>query len=198
MGSRQTGASEKRDRRHRRKLRIPCVRSTFLKSTLFRDDGCLQRIRISGITEAMDDGKQKKRGDKKEHSADQIIRILRLVLQRGEVQRDRVIQDKQAKSRQVEYVAQQNRSRDDESACVPAKSIEVTGDQRDEAHRHGTANATAPRGDEHAKVRREHQAKVIRGQRITQVHRKGPRYVGRGVLQRQIHHQTKRMWNGIG
>ena len=65
----------------------------------------MRRLRVA---EAMDDGKEKKRGAEKEHRADEIVRALGFVLQRGEVQRGDVVEDEQAEAREIEDIAEQD------------------------------------------------------------------------------------------
>jgi len=50
-------------------------------------------MRVPRITKVMDDSKQKKGSKQKQSSADYVVRILRLVLQRREMQRNDVVQN---------------------------------------------------------------------------------------------------------
>ena len=148
-------------------------------------------------SEAMDDGKEKKRGAEKEHRADEIVRALGFVLQRGEVQRGDVVEDEQAEAREIEDIAEQDCSHDHEGVGVPAKAIDVAGDERDEAHGDGAADAVAAGRDEHAEVRGEHEAEVVWSEMLPEAHREGAGDMGGDCLQREVDQAAERIGDGI-
>ena len=77
------------------------------------------------------------------------------------MQRDDVVQDEDAEAGKVEDVSEQNRSGDDGGVGVPAKTVEITDYESDEAHRDCSTDAVAAGGDEHAEVGREHEAHLV-------------------------------------
>ncbi len=61
----------------------------------------------------------------------------------------------------------------------------------------GAADAVAPGSDEHAELRREHQAQLVRTQWLAQRNRKPACNMGGGALQRQIDKDVEDVRNRI-
>ena len=131
--------------------------------------------------------------DKKECGPNQVISVFRPVLQPGQTQRDQVEQHQYAQPNKVEDVAQQDRAQNHQHMRAPPEAVKVPGHHGDKAHRHRAPDAVAPGRDKHAELRRKHQPQFVWAQRLAQRHRKGPRHMRRGALQRKVHKHVEHM-----
>ena len=114
------------------------------------------------FAQAGDDGEEEQGGDEEETCADDVVAHLGAVLKPGKMHGDDVIEDERAETGKVEDVAEEDGSGDDGGVGVPAEAIDVASDESDKAHGDGSADTVAAGRDEHAEVRREHEAHLVR------------------------------------
>ena len=142
------------------------------------------------FAEAVDDGEEEHGGDEEEAATDDVVAHLGLVLKPGEVEGDDVVEDEEAETDEVEDVSEQDGAGDDGGVGVPAEAVEVAGDEGDEAHGDGSADAVAAGSDEHAEVWREHEAHLVGAEtagreRWRRRGLRGPRRAGEGDRRRR-------------
>src|ERR1700722_6267670 len=141
----------------------------------------------------MDDGEEENGGGKKETGADDVVRDCAVMLQPCEMERDDVVDDKEAETSEVEEISEQDRRGDDGDVRVKAKAIDVAGDERDEAHGDGAADSVAAGSDEHAEVWREHEAELVVAERLAERDGECARYVSGDALEWEIDIDVKDM-----
>ena len=109
----------------------------------------------------------------------------------------RVVEDEDAEADEVEDVAEQDCSGDYCGVGVPAETVDVAGDERDEAHGDGSADAVATGRDEHAEVGGEHEAHLVGAEWLSEGDGEGAGYVGGDALEGQVDEDVEDVGDGI-
>jgi len=99
-----------------------------------------------------------------------------------------VIDDENAEADEVEEVTQQDAANDVGRSAAQRNALEIAEDESQISQSDRAANAVAAGRDEHAEVRREHEAQLRRGGREVNERGEIARDAGRDVLQRNVDH----------
>ena len=110
---------------------------------------------------------------------------------------DTVIENENAKPDEIEEVSQKNSADDVGRPAAKGNTLEIAEHQRDVPHGDRAANPVAAGRDEHAEIRRKHQAQLRRGGREVDQRGKGTRDMGGDVLQRDIDHAAGEHGHGL-
>ena len=118
-------------------------------------------------------------------------------LETREVQGDDVVDDEQTEAGEVEEVAEEDGGGDHGGKGVPTEAVEVPGDQSDETHGDGSANAVAAGGDEHAEFRGKHEAHLVGREGLAEEMGEAAGDVGGGVLQGEVDEDVEDVGDGV-
>jgi hypothetical protein len=108
-----------------------------------------------------------------------------------------VVEDKKAEAGKVEEISEQDCGGNNSNMRGETKAVNVTRDKCDEAHRDGAADSIAAWSDEHAEVRREHEAKLVVAERLAERDGEGTRYMCGDSLKGEIDVDVEDVRDGV-